>query len=182
MSMIQLRQTIRVATMALALTACGGAAASDDAGEGTTSAVTPSPAAASPTPSARAPAPTAAAGTAHVSLTGAGVSVEGDYPATRCGGPYLLGKGMAYQTRAGDWQITVASENRQAGQVPLNSSEDQVNVVVTANGPGMQLVRGPRNGGSLRVSDDFRQAEADVELRQLIGRETSRLVVTFTCE
>ncbi|HEX3157665.1 MAG TPA: hypothetical protein VHQ45_04065 [Gemmatimonadaceae bacterium] len=175
-----LRQPLRVGALAIALAACGGADARDDAAPEAESAA---PEATVDAPSAAAAAdPVArAAGTARVSLTGDGVSVAGEFPATACGGPYILGKGMSYQTQAGDWKITVASETRQSGDVPLNANASDVSVVATANGPGKQLVRGPRNGGSLRVTDDFKQAEADLELRSLMGRETARLVVTFHC-
>ncbi|MGH7717732.1 MAG: hypothetical protein ACREON_02655 [Gemmatimonadaceae bacterium] len=117
-----------------------------------------------------------------VSLKGEGIAVEGEYPAQLCGGPYLVGEGMAYQTRAGDWRITVASEERLAGNVALNEEDGSVRVVVTANGPGKQLVRGPSNGGSLVVSDNFRRAEAKLELRAVVGRETANLVAIFNCE
>jgi len=94
----------------------------------------------------------------------------------------MIGQGVAYQTQADDWQITVASERREAGNVSLNTADGEVNVVVTANGPGSQFVRGPRNGGSLVISDDFRSATADLQLRSLMGTDTARLVATFTCE
>ena len=179
-----LRQPLRGCALAIALAACGGADVRDDAGAEAESPAPAAPAAPVEAPSVAAAAdPVArAAGTARVSLTGDGVSVAGEFPATLCGGPYVVGQGMAYQTQAGDWKITVASEARQSGDVPLNASASDVSVVATANGPGKQLVRGPRNGGSLRVTDDFKQAEADLELRSLMGRETARLVVTFRCE
>jgi hypothetical protein len=121
------------------------------------------------------------AGRAQISLNGAGVSLAGDYPTTLCGGPYMLGSGLAYQTKAGDWQITVASENRASGKVPLNESGG-VNVVVTINGPGRNYVRYPENGGSLTVSADFKKAEAALDLRSPVGKDTAKLVATFTCQ
>lgn len=120
-------------------------------------------------------------GTATVSLTGADVNVTGDFPTTLCGGPFLLGKGMAWQTKAGDWQITVASENRTSGAVPLSQKDGSVNVVVTANGPGRSYVRRPTAKGSLTVSEDLKQAEGSLELRNVVGKETATLVVTFKC-
>jgi hypothetical protein len=122
-----------------------------------------------------------AAGTARISLTAEGIAVSGDYHTTLCGGPYMLGKGMSFQTRAGDWQITVASEARTAGKVPLNAPNGDVNVIVTVNGPGKRFVRGPRNAGSLEVSNDFRKAEAMIDLRNVVGTDTAKLVATFTC-
>ena len=121
------------------------------------------------------------AGRAQIALTGAGVSVSGEYPTTLCDGPYMLGSGMAYQTRAGDWQITVASEKRASGKVPLNESGG-VNVVATVNGPGKNFVRYSENGGSLVISPDFKKAEATLDLRSPVGKETARLVATFTCQ
>jgi hypothetical protein len=121
------------------------------------------------------------AGTAKISLTAEGIAVSGDYQTTLCGGPYLLGKGMSFQTRAGEWQITVASEARTAGKVPLNAPGGGINVIVTVNGPGKRFVRGPRNGGSLEVSSDFRKAEAVLDLRNVVGTDTAKLVATFTC-
>jgi hypothetical protein len=88
---------------------------------------------------------------------------------------------MAYQTQAGDWQITVASEQRVSGNVGLNDADGSVRVVATANGPGKQFVRGPRNTGSLVVSADFKKAEADLELRPVVGRGTTHLLVVFEC-
>ena len=176
-----LRLPLHVGALAVALAACGGADARDDTAPGAESAA-PSVAADAPGETARPAAAARSAGTARVSLTGEGISVAGEFPATACGGPYILGKGMSYQTQAGDWKITVASESRQPGEVPLNANASDVNVVATANGPGKQLVRGPRNGGSLRITDDFKQAEADLEMRSLLGGEPARLVVTFHCE
>jgi hypothetical protein len=121
------------------------------------------------------------AGTATVSLTGEGLSVSGQYPTTLCGGPYLLGEGMAYQVRAGDWQITVASETRAGGEVALNLPDGSVQVVATANGPGRQFVRKPKDGGSLVVAEDFQKAEAKLELGSVVGPERARLTVTFEC-
>ena len=121
------------------------------------------------------------AGRAKVALTGADIKVSGEYPTTLCGGPYMLGAGVSFQAKAGDWQITVASQNRTSGKVPLNNG-NRINVVVTANGPGKSLVRGPANGGSLTISPDFKTADADLELRNVIGKDTARLVATFTCQ
>ena len=122
------------------------------------------------------------AGRARIQLTGTDVSVDGEFPTTICGGPYMLGKGLAYQTKAGDWQITVAAEERTSGLVPLNEADRSVNVVVTLNAPGKNSVRGPANGGSLRVSPDFKKAEATLDVRSLLGRQTAKLVATFTCQ
>lgn len=124
----------------------------------------------------------AGAGSATVTLTGEGLSISGTYPAQLCGGPYILGEGVSYQTQAGDWRITVASETRASGTVPLNAPNGEVSVVVTANGPGRQFVRGPSNGGSLVIEEDFRHAVADLELRGLVGGGTARLAATFTCD
>jgi hypothetical protein len=132
-----------------------------------------------PAPAAAAPA---APGSADISLNGDGVAVSGTFPARLCGGPYLMGKGMSYQTRANDWQITIASEERLNGTVPLNQADGGIQVVATVNGPGMQFVRGPKNGGTLTVSDDFRHAQADLELRSIATGATAHLVATFTCE
>lgn len=151
---------------------------------------TPSPAetsevdqTATPTAAATTPTRPASTGTAQITLEGEGVSISGAYPAKLCGTAYVMGEGFAYQTQADGWQITIASEDRTAGDVPLNASDDQVNVAVTVNGPNnSHFVRGPRNGGSLRISDDFRHAEADLELRPLLTRGTARLTATFTCE
>jgi hypothetical protein len=121
------------------------------------------------------------AGTATVTITG-DVSTSGEFPTTLCGGPYLIGKGMAYQAKAGDWQITVASEQRASGKVPLNRPDGRVNVVVTVNGRGKSFVRGPRNPGTLVISEDFRKAEATFDLRTVVGQETAKLVATFSCQ
>lgn len=135
--------------------------------------------------SAPATVPAAAApggGTARVLLTIGTDTIRGDFPAALCGGPFVLGEGVAYQTQADGWRITVASEARQMGDVPLNTPAGEVSVVVTINGPGSQLVRGPRNGGSLRITDDFRRAEADLEVRGVGGGPGGRLLATFTCD
>lgn len=168
-------QHVLCGMFALVLAACGGS----DAPTGSAVEAESNPA---PATAADAPTSASARGTATISLEGDGVSVAGDFPAARCGGPYIMGEGVAYQTQAGDWQITIAAEQRQSGNVPLNASEDQVNVVVTANGPDRQFVRGPRNSGTLVISDDFRRAEADLELRPLLGEGTARLTATFVCE
>jgi hypothetical protein len=120
-------------------------------------------------------------GTATVTLKGDGVDVTGEFPTQLCGDAYLLGEGMSYQVQAGEWRITVASETRSNGDVPLNTSDGSVNVVVTANGPGRQFVRSPRGGGSLKVSGDYLRAEADLELRAIVSPQTARLTATFVC-
>lgn len=121
-------------------------------------------------------------GSAEVSLVGEGVSITGSFPATLCGGAFMMGEGVSYQTQADGWQITVASERREAGEVPLNTPAGDINVVVAVNGPDTQFVRGPGNGGTLTITDDFRNAVADLELRSLVGSGTAQLQVAFTCD
>lgn len=121
-------------------------------------------------------------GTVAVTLTGANADVKGDYPTILCGGPYMLGQGMSWQTKAGDWQITVASENRTSGKVPLNGKDNGANVIVTANGPGMRYVRTRSASGNLTVSEDFKKAEGSFSLRNVVGKESATLTVTFTCQ
>ena len=162
---------------ACALGACGDAEAPEVADIGAP------PLSSAETPVARPSSPeTAGGGSAEVSLTGEGLSVSGTFSTRLCGGPYLLGDGVSYQADADDWQITVASERRESGDVPLNTPAGEVNVIVTANGPGLQFVRGPSNDGSLVIREDFRHAAADLELRSIVGGQTARLVATFTCD
>lgn len=174
-----MRTLLILGTAALTLAACGDADtnAAADAGE-------PAPAVESDAPSAVPVTSTARtnSGTAQVRLVGDGVDVTGEYPATGCGGPFMLGEGFAYQTQAGDWRILVASENRTSGSVPLDESADQVNVSAVANGPGVQFARGPGGAGSVTISEDFRRAEAKLDLRGVAVRGTARLEVTFTCD
>ena len=119
---------------------------------------------------------------ATIKFTGADLNISGTYPTTLCGGAYLPGKGMSYQVKAGDYQITIASETRSSGAVPLNTATGMVSVVATVNGKGKTLVRGPRNTGKLTVSPDFRKAEATLELRPVVGTGTVTLVATFNCK
>lgn len=121
-------------------------------------------------------------GTATIKLTGPDLNVTGEFPTTLCGSAYIKGQGMAYQVRAGDYQITIASETRSSGAVPLNQSNGRVNVVATVNGKGKNLVRGPRNAGTLTVSADYRKAETTLELRPILGKETVTLTATFVCK
>ena len=121
-------------------------------------------------------------GSATIKLTGADLNISGTYPTTLCGAPYMLGKGMSYQVRAGDYQVTIASETRASGAVPLNSTTGMVNVVAMINGKGKNLVRGPRNSGKLTVSPDFKKAEATLEVRPVVGTGTATLVATFNCK
>ena len=123
------------------------------------------------------------AGTANIRIDGFEFTVAGAYPATICGGPFLFDKGMAYQVNAGEYQITIASENRATGNVPLNTKDGKnVNVSVTVNGKGKSLVRHASNGGRLIVSEDFKKAEATLELRPVVGRGNSSLRATFICK
>ena len=128
------------------------------------------------------PAPASSAGTATVKLTGADVNVSGEFPTTLCGGAYMMGKGMSYQVTAGDYRITIASETRSSGDVPLNAANGRINVVATVNGKGKNLVRGPRDGGTLKVASDYKKAEASLQLRPILGKEPATLVVTFVCK
>jgi hypothetical protein len=99
-----------------------------------------------------------------------------------CGGAYIKGQGMSYQVQAGDYRITIASETRSSGAVPLNSPKGTINVVATVTGKGKNLVRGPRNTGTLTVSGDYKKAEATLELRALLGKDTATLTATFVCK
>ena len=120
-------------------------------------------------------------GTATVSLTGEGIAVSGDYPTLLCGGPYMLGKGVAYQAKAGEWKITVGVETRASGKIPLNTPDGGLNVIVTATAPGKNFGRGPRHAGTLDISSDFRKADGTFVLRNVAGAGTVKLAVTFTC-
>jgi hypothetical protein len=122
------------------------------------------------------------AGAAKISVTGAGLNINGDYPSMLCGAPYIKGDGMSYQVQAGDYRITIASETRSSGAVPLNSPKGTINVVATVNGKGKNLVRGPRNTGTLTISSDYKKAEAKLELRELLGKDTATLAATFVCK
>lgn len=121
-------------------------------------------------------------GTATIKITGFDFSIAGEYPATLCGGDFALGKGMVYQARAGEYQITIASEERAWGVVPLNLKNGNVNVTAVVNGKGKNLVRHPRNGGKMTVSSDYKKAEATLELRPVVGQGTATLNATFICK
>lgn len=179
---LRYQKTSSAFIFAAMVVACSGTDSPD--GAAAEPPVTAEPASKTPAPASVDPpavAAAAGAGRAKVRLTGGGADIDGEFPTTICGGAFGLDAGVAYQVRAGDWQITVGSGERQSGDVPLNDASGDVNVTVAANGPGVQLVRGPRNGGSLRIGDDFNRAEADLELRPLLGGETAHLVATFTC-
>jgi len=120
-------------------------------------------------------------GTAQVSLQAEGIDITGDFPADACGGAYILGRGVVYRTHAEGWQITIATENRQAGNVALSTPDGDNQVIATVNGPGKQFVRKPSLGGTLTLSEDFRHAVADLQLAPVMERETARLQVTFDC-
>jgi hypothetical protein len=121
-------------------------------------------------------------GTATIKITGFDFTVSGEYPASLCGSDFALGKGMVYQTRAGEYQITIASEARASGVVPLNLKNGNVNVTVAVTGKGKNLVRHPRNGGKMTVSSDYKKAEATLELRPVVGQGTATLNATFICK
>lgn len=89
---------------------------------------------------------------------------------------------MAYQVKAGDYQITIASEARESGSVALNQKNGRVNIGVTVNGAGKNFVRGPKNSGTFVVSSDFRKAEANLELQRLLGKDGAKLVAAFLCQ
>ena len=120
-------------------------------------------------------------GTATIKITGFDFTVAGEYPATLCGSDFAVGKGMVYQARAGEYQITIASEERASGVVPLNLKNGNVNVTAVVNGKGKNLARHPRNGGKLTVSSDYKKAEATLELRPVVGQGTATLNATFIC-
>ena len=123
-----------------------------------------------------------ASGTATIKLTGADLNVSGEYPTTLCGGAYTMGKGMSYQVTAGDYRITIASETRSSGDIALNGTDGRINVVATVNGKGKNLVRGPRDTGTLTIASDYKKAEATLELRPILGKEAATLVATFVCK
>jgi hypothetical protein len=125
---------------------------------------------------------TSRTGTADIAFRVGDETAAGRYPATLCAAPYLLGEGLVYQAQAGDWRVTLAMEEQpEPGEVPLNVSDDQVRIVATVNGPGVEYARGPTNGGTFRLSDDLRRAEAMLELRPTQGGETARLSAVFVC-
>lgn len=171
---------IMVLVLAISVVACGGTDGPDGAAAEPIISDEPVAVAPGPTPTSR-NGPATGTGTAQVKLVGGGANVDGSFPTKVCGGTFGVDAGVAYQVQAGEWEITVGSGERVSGDVPLNDASGDVNVSVTANGPGVQLVRGPRNRGSLRISEDFDRADADLELRPLLGGETVQLVATFTC-
>lgn len=113
----------RLALLPLMLAACGGGAAPDAETDAVDSEVGGAPVYGTPAPAAESAPAAAGAGSAQISLTGDGVSVSGEYPAILCGGPYIMGEGVSYQTQAEEWRITIASEQREAGEVALNTSD-----------------------------------------------------------
>jgi len=121
-------------------------------------------------------------GTAQIKITGFDFSVAGEYPVTLCGSDFARGKGMVYQAQAGEYQITIASEARASGVVPLNLKDGNVNVTAVVNGKGKNLVRHPRNGGKMTVSSDYKKAEATLDLRPVVGQGTATLNATFICK
>ena len=124
--MHRLHRHLPLALLAAAVLACGSAETPEGEGPDSAAVVTATPGGAAsdaPAPAAAPAAAPAGGGTARVSLVGDGVNVDGEFPATICGGPYLLGRGMSYQTRAGDWQVTLGSEERQTGDVRVFTSE-----------------------------------------------------------
>ena len=94
----------------------------------------------------------------------------------------MLGRGMAYQVKAGECHVTIASETRSTGEAPLNLKDGSVNVMVTINGKGRSLVRQPANSGQLTISSDYKKAEASLEARRVLGRGTASLDATFLCK
>jgi hypothetical protein len=121
-------------------------------------------------------------GTAQIKINGLDFSVAGEYPTMLCGSAYVMGTGMAYQVQAGDYRITIASETRSSGVVPLNQKDNTVNVVATISGKGRNLARGPRNGGKLTISSDYKKADASLELRTVGANTTATLNATFECK
>jgi hypothetical protein len=161
----------------VSLAACASDVDTDD----TTPAAEVPVASAPADPSPAAPATAPNTGTAHVTLTAEGVALDGEYPAVLCGGPYIMGEGVSYQTRADGWQITLASEARTAGTFALR--DDATNYGLIVNGPGIQYLARAGGGQVLTVSGDFRTAEVtDAEVRHVVGTQTARVSVRFDCE
>lgn len=121
-------------------------------------------------------------GTATIKISGLEFVVSGEYPTTLCGSDFVPGRGMVYQAKAGEYQVTIAAEERSSGVVPLNSKDGKVNVTVAINGKGRSFVRHPANGGKLTVSPDYKKAEASLEVRPVVGRGTANLNATFICK
>ncbi|MDH5824864.1 hypothetical protein QFW77_17995 [Luteimonas sp. RD2P54] len=132
-------------------------------------------------PATTAPPAAAGAAVARIGFSADGVELAGEYAPTLCGGPYLMGEGVAWQATAEGWQVTVALEERRSGTIDVVPGADEVGVVATVNGPGRQYVRKRSLGGTLEIGEDFRSARADLELGDVAGTDVARLQAHFDC-
>lgn len=128
-----------------------------------------------------APGPAAANGSAGIQLAGTAVAVSGEFAASLCGAHYILGEGVVYQADADGWKVTIATEKRTAGDIALTRPDGGNQVIATVSKGDRHFVRKPSLGGSFTISDDFKRSEADLELVNVIGRDTARLQATFVC-
>jgi hypothetical protein len=169
--------------LSLFLAACGGG---DDAGNAEQTA--PAQSAAATTPAAEQPAPAAEApedepppaGTATVTFRGPDVNVSGEYPATRCGGPYFIPdqRGVTYETRfEGHTLLMADDQRRQPGAQTLDGGSFHVVI----NGPNRSF--GPAEGQAFTatIGPDFKTAEARGTMSPLLSSEAYQLEVRFTC-
>lgn len=94
---------------------------------------------------------------------------------------YARGKGVVYRADADGWKVTIATEEQTAGDIALTQADGDNQVIATANNGNRHFVRKASLGGTFRISDDSKRAEADLELRHLIGRDTAGLQASFVC-
>jgi hypothetical protein len=177
--MIRLVTTLVAAAVSVLLSGCS--AQPPAAVEADTAAVPATPAPIAATAGVRTPLAKAANGSARVVLTGEGIAVSGDFPASPCGGPYILGKGVVYQAEAEGWKITLATEERTAGDIALRQPDGDNQVIATVSHGDRHFVRKPSLGSSFNIGEGFGQATADLELGNLMGRDTLRLQASFDC-
>lgn len=168
----------RFLVLTLFLAACGGGDAAETAEPAqTAAAATP---AEQPAPAAEAAADTAtpSLGTATVVFRGPGTDISGEYPATRCGGPYFIPdqKGVTYETRFEGYTLLMADDKRRE---PGPQEGDSFQFVI--NGPNRSFGRAEGQALIATIGPDFKTAEARGVISPLFSGEHFQIEVKFNC-
>lgn len=120
-------------------------------------------------------------GTATVAFRGPdGASVTGDFPATRCGGPYMVtGKGVLYETRFKGYSLLVGDVEKRAAGARADASKSWYFVI---NGPKESYRFVTTGAHTATFGPGFKSAEIVGTIAPLFGPARYPFRARFTCK
>jgi hypothetical protein len=121
-----------------------------------------------------------ALGTATVTFRGPGTNISGEYPATRCGGPYFIPdqKGVTYETRFEGHTLLVGDTERRE---PGPQDPDGASWHFVINGPNRTFGRTEGQPLTASFGPGLKSAEVRGTVSPIFTRDDYQVEVKFTC-